>query len=333
MKKVCIFVCFVVILFSGCTKKNSLVDDDVVLILRYADNQPEDFPTTKAARYFAALVRDRTDGKINIEVYGNGELGNELDVYQQIQFGGVDFSRLSLGTLSDVVPFMSVLQLPYLYEDGNHMWKVLDSEIGDMFLSKMSETGMIGLCWFDAGARSFYTTSEVSTLEDLQGKVIRVQETKLMSQIIEYLGVKTLQIPYNLVYSALQMKEIDGAENNPPSYVSKGHNAIAPYFLLDEHFRVPEIVVMSPFAREKIAKIDEKYIQIIIDCGKECARYERELWEKAEKEAFIELEKTGCKITYLSEAEKEKFRKAMDPVYHIYNEEYGDIIQKIITYK
>ena len=129
------------------------------------------------------------------------------------------------------------------------------------------------------------------------------------------------------------MNEIDGAENNPPSYVSKGHNAIAPYFLLDEHFRVPEIVVMSSFAREKIAQIDEKYIQIIIDCGKECAIYERDLWKEAEKEAFLELEKKGCKITYLSEEEKEKFRKAMDSVYNIYNKEYGEIIQKIITYK
>lgn len=312
------------LLLCGCAPREEQPQPE--LILRYADNQPADYPTTKAAEYFAQLVQQRTNGKICIRVYANGELGDENSVLEQVQFGGIDFSRVSIGTLTEIYPDIRVLQLPYLYDDAEHMWRVLDSDIGEDFLSGTLQVGFIGLSWFDAGARSFYTRQPISTLEDLKGMRIRVQESEFMSELVELLGAVPLQIPYGDVYSALQTAKIDGAENNWPSYESTGHFEAAPYYLRDEHSRLPEMQIISTVAMEKIAAIDEAYVAIIQECARESALYERELWKKTEAEAEENLLRLGCTVTELEESELEKFRRAVKPMYEAHDQE---LIQRI----
>ena len=140
-----------------------------------------------------------------------------------MQFGGVDFSRVSLSQLAEYEPELSVLQLPYLYSDAEQMWRVLDGSIGDEFLAMLDGMDLVGLSWFDAGVRSFYTREKVTGLDDLQGLTIRVQESDMMSDMITALGAKPAQVVYSKVYAALHNAEIDGAENNWPSYEVMGH--------------------------------------------------------------------------------------------------------------
>ena len=184
------------------------------LILRYAENQPEDYPTTQAALAFAGLMADRTDGRVKVAVYSGGELGAEQSVIQQMQFGGIDFARVSLSQLAEYIPALSVLQLPYLYEDASQMWRVLDGSIGDDFLAMLDQMDLVGLSWFDAGVRSFYTREKVTDLEQLQGLTLRVQESDMMSEMITDLGAEPVQVVYSQVYAALRNGQIDGAENN-----------------------------------------------------------------------------------------------------------------------
>lgn len=327
MKRIWIIL-LALLLLSGCAvrKQGHTVPQ---LILRYADNQPEDYPTTMAAEYFAQLVEERTHGRIVIRVYANGELGDENSVFEQVQFGGIDMSRVSIGTLAEFFPDVEILQLPYLYDDADHMWRVLDGEIGDDFLASTRQVGVIGLSWFDAGARSFYTREQISTLEDLQGLTIRVQESEFMSRMVEQLGAVPVQIPYGDVYSAMQTAKIDGAENNWPSYESTGHFEAAPYFLRDEHSRLPEMQIMSTIAMDKIAEIDKDYVTIIQECAKESAMYERELWMQREKESEDLVRNMGCTVTELEPAELEKFRQAVQPMYESYPEDIQAIIRKI----
>lgn len=315
-------------LLAGCAgaKETERVPE---LILRYADNQPKDYPTTLAAEYFAKLVQERTHGKIVIRVYANGELGDENSVFEQVQFGGIDLTRVSMSTLAEFFPDVEVLQLPYLYDDADHMWRVLDGEIGDAFLASTRQAGVIGLSWFDAGARSFYTREQITSLEDLQGLTIRVQESEFMSRMVEQLGAVPVQIPYGDVYSAMQTAKIDGAENNWPSYESTGHFEAAPYFLRDEHSRLPEMQIMSTIAMDKIAEIDEDYVTIIQECAKESAMYERELWKQREEESEQLVRNMGCIVTELGEEELAKFRQAVQPMYDNYPENIQTIICKI----
>lgn len=329
MKRVAAVLIFAaLLLLPGCVRGEQS-ESGPELILRYADNQPEDYPTTKAAEYFAQLVEERTQGKISVRVYSDGELGNEVSVLEQVQFGGIDLTRVSMGTLAEFYPDVEVLQLPFLYDDADHMWRVLDGPIGEKFLISTRGVGVIGLSWFDAGARSFYTRKQIRCLGDLQGMVIRVQESEFMSRMVELLGAVPVQIPYGDVYSALQTAKIDGAENNWPSYESTGHFEAAPYFLLDEHSRLPEMQIMSTVALDKIAEVDKDYVQIVRECAKECAAYERELWKQRETDSEQMVKDYGCVVTELTEAQLEEFRQAVQPLYADFSEEEQKLIQQI----
>ncbi len=322
-----LFLLMTALLF-GCGRQQS-EQQTPELILRYADNQTEDYPTTLAAEYFAQLVEERTHGRILIRVFPNGELGGESSVIEQVQFGGIDMMRVSVGTLAEVLPEMEVLQLPYLYDDADHMWRVLDGEIGAECMTGIRKAGVVGLSWFDAGARSFYTRQKVTSLEDLSGLTIRVQESEFMSRLVELLGAVPVQIPYGDVYSALQTSKIDGAENNWPSYETTGHFEAAPYILLDARCRLPELQIMSTVALDKIAQIDEDYVQIVQNCARESALYERRLWKEQEQTSEALVRSYGCQVTQLSDGEREKFRQAVQPMYDSYPEEIRTRIARI----
>ena len=310
----------------GCSKTEEYTGPE--LILRYAENQPEDYPTTQAALAFADLVAERTEGRVKVVVYSGGELGAEQSVIEQMQYGGIDFARVSLSQLAEYQPALSVLQLPFLYTDAPQMWRVLDGEIGDEFLSGLGAMDLVGLSWFDAGVRSFYTREKVETLADLAGLTLRVQESDMMSEMILDLGAKPAQVVYSRVYAALHNAEIDGAENNWSSYEAMGHYEVAPYFLKDEHTRVPELQLASEAAMEKLAELDERFPDIIRACGKESALAERRLWAEREASAEKHMREWGVEVTTLSAAEKARFRAAVEPVYAAF-EEQSRLIQRI----
>ena len=312
----------------GCTSGRKNEEAGPELILRYAENQPEDYPTTQAALAFAGLLNEQTDGRVKVAVYSGGELGAEQSVIEQMRFGGIDFARVSLSQLAKYVPELSVLQLPYLYQDAAQMWRVLDGGIGDDFLSLLDSMDLVGLSWFDAGVRSFYTREKVTCLEDLRGKTLRVQESDMMSEMVSDMGAEPVQVVYSQVYAALHNAQIDGAENNWPSYEAMGHYEVAPYFLQDEHTRVPEIQLASTAALEKLTALDPGFAETLRTCARESARTERRLWAEREARSEQDLRGKGIKVTILPEAEKEKFRAAVQPLYDSFAAQ-AELIERI----
>ena len=315
----------------GCRREETSAESEKPeLVLRYAENQPEDYPTTQAALAFAGLMNEQTGGRVKVAVYSGGELGAEQSVIEQMQFGGIDFARVSLSQLAEYVPQLSVLQLPYLYRDAGQMWRVLDGAIGDEFLAALDTMDVVGLSWFDAGVRSFYTREKVTCLEDLQGRTLRVQESDMMSEMVADMGAAPVQVVYSQVYAALHNGRIDGAENNWPSYEAMGHYEVAPYFLQDEHTRVPELQLASTAALEKLEALDPAFPAILRTCARESARTERRLWAERERRAEENMRAWGVEVTLLPDAEKEKFRAAVQPLYAAFSDqaERIDRIQK-----
>lgn len=297
-------------------------------VFLYADNQAEDYPTTLGAKYFAELVEERTEGRIRILVCAKGELGTEQEVIKQLQYGGIDFARVSLSQLTEDVPEMNALYVPYLYKNSEHMWKVLDGEIGDNFLNSATTNGMVGLSWYDAGARNFYNTNKpITCLEDMKGLKIRVQKSDMMVDTIEALGAEAVEMDYEEIYSGLERGTIQGAENNWSSYASMQHYEVAKYYTVDEHIRIPEIQICSEYTWERLGDRDR---EIVLQCAKESALYERELWVSYEEESRKSVIENGTTITELSEEEKQRFRDAVQPVYEKYCGEYLDIINQIL---
>lgn len=318
------------VLAAGCSAEKQKLRQEKTTpeyVFTYAENQAEDYPTSQGAYRFAELVKERTGGRIEIQVKAGAELGDEKAVLEQLQFGGIDFTRVSLSPLSEIVPQLNILQMPYIYTGHDHMWKVLDGEIGDEFMGFFEDAAMEPLSWYDAGARSFYTsTKPVCRIEDLKGLRIRVQQSRLMMDTMELLGAEAVPMTFEDSYSALQKGEVDGAENNWPTYESVRHYEVAKYFTLDEHTRVPELQLASKATWGKLSKEDQR---IIKQCARESAAYERELWTEREKTAKQKVIEEGCQVIELSEEEKVKFRQAVMPLYEKYCGDYMDLLDKI----
>lgn len=322
-----IFVIVAVVLLIRDILKPMEIEPEYVFF--YAENQTEDYPTTLGGKRFAELVEERTDGRIRIMVQAEGKMGTERDVLQQLQYGGIDFARVSLSQLAELVPQMNVLQMPYIYENSEHMWQVLEGEIGDSQLADVNSIEMVGLSWYDAGARNFYSTEKpITCLEDIQGMRIRVQESEVMADMIETLGATALPITYAEVYSSLERGVCDGAENNWPSYEAMRHYEVAKYYSVDEHTRVPEIQLCSIHTWEKLSSEDQR---IIKECAEESALYQREVWAQREEASRQTALENGVMEVVLSSEEKQRFRQEMSEIYEKYCSDYMDIIEKIIA--
>lgn len=298
------------LLLSGCKTEPRQPTPDFVLT--YADNQPADYPTTQGAERFAQLVEERTGGKVVVQVHSDGEYGTEQEIWEQLALGGVDFARLSLAIAADDLPKLNVLQLPCLYRDAAHMWRVLDGAMGEEFLQEFSQRGLVGLSWYDAGARSFYAKTPIRSLKDLAGKTVRVQDSQIVIDLMKLLGAQPVTFAYSDVYSAFETGQIDAAENNWPAYYRMDHYKVAPYYTVDEHSRVPEVQLASGRTWEKLP---EEYQEIIRACAKESAQYERELWTQEEAAARQSVLDAGCHEITLSDEEREAFRQLVQPLY------------------
>lgn len=297
-------------------------------VFRYAENQAADYPTTLGANRFAELVAERTDGRIQIVVYHSAQLGSEMECIEQLRFGGIDFARLSLSQLAELDPSIHVLHLPYLYRDEEHMWQVLDSEIGDDYLGALESQNILGLSWYNAGARSFYTTVPVRGAADLQGLTIRVQESTMMAEMVRLLGASATPIVYSEVYSALKTGQIDGAENNWPSFESMSHYEVARYFYLDQHTRVPEMQVISKAAAERLPEAD---LEIIRECARESALFEREEWMKRETRSEQLCRDNGVEVTIPTAEDIARMQELCKPLYEKYAGDHMDIVERIIA--
>lgn len=312
-------------LLAGCgAEKTEPVTPEFVLT--YADNQPAGYPTTQGAERFAQLVQERTGGRVVIQVHSDAEYGTEQEIWEQLAMGGVDFARLSLAIAADDLPKLNVLQLPYLYRDAAHMWRVLDGALGEDFLQEFTRRELVGLSWYDAGARSFYAKQPIRSLNDLAGTTVRVQDSQIVLDMMKLLGSQPVTFAYSDVYSAFQTGKIDAAENNWPAYYRMDHYKVAPYYTVDEHSRVPEVQLASG---RTWAQLPEEYQTILRQCARESAQYERQLWTEEEARARQSVLAAGCREITLSEEELEAFRTLVQPLYARYCGEELELVEAI----
>lgn len=304
-------------------------DSNVELVFTYAENQVETYPTTQGAHKFAELVKERTNGRIEIVVKAAGKLGDDKYIVEQLKFGGVDFARVSISLLSDTIPKLRVLQMPYLYEDSEHELEVLNGEIGQSILESLETTkaNIVGLSWYDSGLRHFYSSKKpIKNLEDLNGMKIRVQESEVMTAMIQALGAIPVPMGFKETYSGLQLNDIGAAEDNWPSYESEKHYKVAGYVTETGHIRVPDIQVCSEAVWKQLSEKDRS---IIKECAEESAKYEKQLWKQREKSSKERTTRNGVQVIELEEDEKVKFQKALEPLYEQFCGRYMDIIDEI----
>ena len=227
------------------------------ITLRSSDTHPDGYPTVEAVKYMGKLLEERTNGHLCIQVYFAAQLGEEADTIEQTQLGVIDMDRISLGPFNNIIPETQVPSLPYIFRSNEHMHHVMDGPIGQEILDAFSAHDLIGLAFYDAGARSFYNrVRPINSMADLKGLKFRVMQSDIFVDMVQALGANAMPMPYGEVYSAIQTGVIDGAENNWPSYDTSGHYEVAKYYTLDQHLIVPEVVVMSKKTWDKLTDAD-----------------------------------------------------------------------------
>ena len=293
--------------------------------LRLAEIHPTDHPTAKADYEFARLVGERSGGRIHISVYPDSVLGQEVAVLEQLQFGAIDIARVSLSAMALSVPRLDALQMPYLYRDEEHMWKVLKGEIGRSLLASVSEAGFVGLGWYEAGARSVYNARRpVRIPSDMRGLRIRVQEGRLMADTMAAFGAIPVPQAFGETYSALETAAVDGAENNASTYYTSRHYQIARYYSLTEHARIPEIIVGSAVSFATLAPADR---DLIAKAAMDSSDFQRGAWASYERVANERLRQAG--VHFVELADLSAWRALVQTIYERQSPEIKAIVAKI----
>ena len=298
------------------------------VVLKASDVHPAGYPTVAAIESMGKKLEAATNGRISVQMFASMQLGGEKEAVEQAQVGALALARVSVGALGPVVDELNVFNMPYLFRNTAQMQKVIDGPIGQELLDKVTsnpKAGLIGLCWMDAGARSLYDTKKaIRNIDDLKGMKFRVMGNPMFVDMMNALGGNGVAMGYDQVFSALQTGVVDGAENNPPSFVFDNHYQVAKFYTLDEHLIVPEILVMSKKIWDGLSPADQALIRKF---SREAQAEERVLWNKYEKDAMDKAKAAGITITEISD--KKPFQAAVKPVWDKYGPKYADMIKRI----
>ncbi len=297
-------------------------------VLKASDVHPEGYPTVQAVENMGKKLEAATGGRIGIQMYASMQLGGEKEAIEQAQIGALQLARVSVGALGPVVPDLNVFNLPFLFRNTEHMQKVIDGPIGQALLDKVTDNPqvkLVGLCWMDAGARNVYDSKKpIRTIEDLKGQKVRVMGNPMFVDMMNALGGNGVAMGYDQVFSALQTGVVDGAENNPPSFVFDNHYQVAKYYSLTEHLIVPEMLVFSRVGWDKLSPEDQGLLKKF---SREAQLDERQLWKKVESEAMERMKAAGIEIIPIPD--KKPFQDAVKPVWDKYGAKYADLIKQI----
>ena len=302
-------------------------DKPVVLKLGHAV-APE-HPYHLGAVRFSELVAQRTNNKVKIDVYPSTQLGNERDMVEGLQLGTIDLVVTSTGPLGGFVPKMFVVDLPFLFRDREHAYKVLDGPIGRDLLDAFSAKGIKGLAFWENGFRQI--TNNVRPIEkpeDLKGIKIRTMENKVHLASFKAFGASPTPMAWSEVYTALQQKTIDAQENPIAIIYHQKIYEVQKYLSLTGHFYSPTPLLMSLKAFDSLPKNIQK---IMLDTAIECATYERNLLRDSEVKQIAEIKAKGMQVTTPN---KKPFLDAAAPVYKEFEAQFGkETIDKIIATK
>ena len=294
------------LLLNGCSQGGTRV-------LRSADTHPEGYPTVEGVKAMARLLEERSGGRLRTKLFPGGVLGEERDTLEITIFGGLDFNRVNLGPLNSIAKETLVPTLPFMFRSIAHMRNSMDGAPGDAILKSLEPHGLIGLCFYDSGARSFYTTDRlIERPEDLAGLKIRVQSSDIFVSLVEALGGDATPMAYGEVYQGLLQGVIDGAENNWPSYESTRHFEAAKYYSLTRHVMAPEVLLMSAKRWAKLSSEDQALIR---QCARDSVPLMRDIWDARVAQSRAIVMEAGVQLI---EPDIAPFQERVRPVWDRY---------------
>ena len=285
-----------------------------------------DNPYGQGADYFAKLVKERTNGEVDIQVFPSSQLGNQRDLVEGLVFGTVDMTLTGTAVMGNFVPEVAVFDLPFIFRDIPHAYKALDT-VG-MELCKLGEPkGMITLAIWENGVRHMTNNrNAIRKPEDMKGLKVRVMEQPVYIEMMKALGASPTPMAMSELYTALQKGVVDGQENPLAHIASKRFDEVQKYISLTGHTYAPEVVLISTIAWKKLTPEQQ---DIVLKAAEETRDWQRQLCRDSESE-FMKaiLDRGHAQVN--DDVDIEAFMKATAPVYKLYTDTFGDATIKAI---
>ncbi len=299
-------------------------------VLKLAHGLDPSHPVHKGMVFMADRLAEKSDGKLTIDIYPSGQLGSEQQCVELLQIGSLAITKVSAAVMEGFTPKFKALGLPYVFRSKEHSFKVFDGEIGQEMLLGTEEFWIRGLCFYDAGFRSFYTIDKpINSPEDLKGLKIRVMKSQTAMEMVRALGGSPTPISWGELYTALQSGVVDGAENNPPSLYTSHHYEVCKHYSLDEHTCVPDVLIISTNVWEGLTEQEQEWLQ---EAANESVPVQRKFWDESVKESLRMVQEAGVTIHY---PDKTKFADEVKDLLDKYKEDevLGDLIRRIQAVK
>ncbi len=280
---------------------------------RSSDIYPLGSPSVEAVTYMDKLIRERTGGRHSIGMLGQEDADSENFTVGQVRNGTLDMARINLAVLNATVPSTVIPSLPYLFKSADHMRRVLDGPVGDRILADLEDQGLVGLCFYDAGARSFYSTKKpIRRAADMKGMNVRVQQGDAAAVMVRALGATPVPMSYQKGYVALQAGVVDAAMNSIEFYAMSRHFEVARYFSVTEHSMAPGVLVFSNRTWDTLSRDDQATVR---GAAKDSAGRMRKLWEASEASRRGLAERGGARI--ITDVDGKSFADALLPLYPV----------------
>lgn len=293
------------------------------LHFKLAENQPDGNPITEGMKMFADLAKEYTGGTVIIDVYPNAALCDEASSIDQVMAGTLDFSRVNTNTMAPVVDLFGAFGMPYLFSSTEAKYKALDGEAGEFAFKELENYNIVGLDYYEAGSRNFYTTDKpITSVADLKGMKIRVQQTEVAISMVQALGAEATPMDYGEVFQGLQTGIVDGAENDFVSYYTSGHYEVAKNFTLDGHMAPPALLICSKKAWDQMTDAQKEGV---MKASKEAAEWQRQAMQDYQEESRKACEESG---TTVIDVDIKEFQDAVASVYDEYPQ-YAELVELI----
>lgn len=284
----------------GCGKQSSGI------VLRMAHTLDTSHPVHAAMEHMAEQLSKASSGQMELKIYPGSQLGSERETIELLQLGAIDLVKTSTSPLEGFIPGMGVFGIPYVFRSEEHFWNVLNGDIGKQLMELGMDKKLRGLCYYDAGSRSFYTKEKpIQSPADLKGLKIRVQNSQTSIRMIEAMGGSATPIAFGELYTALDQGVVDGAENNPPSLLTSRHYEVCKYYSLDEHTMVPDIVLIGTETWDRLTEEQRGWLQAAADSS---VSFQRNLWKQKTQETMDKLKEGGVEIIH---PDKQPFQDAV----------------------
>jgi len=289
VKTFVIVLCSLISLYSC----KQLGDQKVVYL---AHTLPITHPVHQGMEVFAEEVEKISQGNLSVKIFPDGQLGTEREVLELLQIGSIAMTKVSAAAMANFAPEYKVLGVPYLFRSKEHLFNVLEGDIGEEILAAGSDYLLLGLCFYDAGSRSFYTKNKpIRTPEDLKGLKIRVMNHQMSVDMVNEMGGSATPMAYGELYTALQQEVVDGAENNPPSFVTSGHYEVCKYYTIDEHSSIPDVLVMGTKYWDTLSEVEQGWVKQAAIISSQAQKV---FWSKNVDECMVKLKEENVEIIH-----------------------------------